>query len=62
MEYLKGKLILNQQERCEIEGSRYYFTSGDYIELWDEEEEVWLMGIVEHSFKSGYYAIVTVKG
>lgn len=59
---VKGRVFINQQGRYQIKGTSYYFASGDYIELFDEDTLEWLVGRIEHNYKYGYYAIVTVKG
>ncbi len=59
---VKGRLFINQQGRYQIKGTSYYFTSGDTIELFDEDTIEWLRGTIEHHYNYGYYAIVTVKG
>ena len=59
---VRGRLFTNEQGRYQIKGTSYYFTSGDYIELFDEDTLEWFVGRIEHDYNYGYYAIVTVKG
>ena len=61
MSMVKGRLFTNEQGRYQIKGTSYYFTSGDYIELFDEDTLEWLVGRIEHDYNYGYYAIVRVK-
>lgn len=58
---VRGRLFTNEQGRYQIKDTSYYFTSGDYIELFDEDTLEWLVGRIEHNYNYGYYAIVTVK-
>ena len=44
----QGKIYKNSQGRYQLEGDTYYWTCGDYMELYDEEQGEWLTGRVEH--------------
>ena len=54
-----GKLRLREDERFEIINSKgeyiTYLTSGDPVELYDENEERWIQGRIEHEWDEGYY-------
>lgn len=51
----EGHLTKNELGRYEIEGTSVYFTSGSPIEVWDEEDEVYIKTRIEHT-DGDYYA------
>lgn len=58
----QGRLYLNDQGRYRIKCIKHYFSSGDLIELLDEETLEWMVGRIEHHSTYGDYAIVNVVG
>ena len=57
-----GYLKLRLDGRYEMvnENNNYitYFTCGDRLELWDNSQEKWLIGVVEHKYNCGYYLLL----
>lgn len=59
---LQGRLYVNGQGRYQIKDTNHYFTSGNQIQLFDEDTLEWIVGRIEHHYTYGYYAIVNISG
>lgn len=59
----EGTLRHNAQGRYSF-SDRFYFTSGDRIEILDEDDETWLKGRIEYLCEYGYndYYFISEEG
>lgn len=44
----QGKIYKNASGRYQLENDTYYWTCGDTMTIYDEDEEEWVDGRVEH--------------
>ena len=51
----QGKVYKNEQGRFQLENDSWYWTSGDVMQIYDEELKQWLDGRVEHNGDDYYW-------
>ncbi|MGL5381795.1 DUF5348 domain-containing protein [Clostridium sp.] len=51
----QGKIYKNEQGRYQLENDSYYWTCGDSMLVYDEDEEQWLNGRVEYGDRDYYW-------
>ena len=50
----QGRIYKNEWGRFQLENDSCYWTCGDRMQIYDDEERVWVEGRVEHG-ESSYY-------